>query len=521
MNRIQIDMFEVQLGAALLLQFRRGKSGIIRVLADAGIHAAGYPEDHVHRKLPEAFAAFDGGGGPGRVDLMIGTHYDADHLVGLVPIAGDESRAIGEAWLPPVANDTQAPPPGGPPAAPPLLAKQFEQADGEKTLRTYLGIKADHCRQLRALALGAGTRPALPAAPAEVDVDRAPLSELAQHFARHREAAMALLQQEGEPDADDFIAVPSARLSATALSRLQARADLAASPAPPLASDGAPAPDRSPNQRAGLAVIHKAAADDAINATALFRLVQALKNRPTPVPIFCQTIPDGCPRSFIWNAQQRRFLPRAKPPVRSTPQLCLLGPSEGLVRKHWQRLPVGTYAALALRAAVPVKEITPSNQLSYVACLTSAQQRLLVAGDAGCVDFKPSPGAGFYPSLLAALRPLAVVQVAHHAGRNADFYNALLAAGYPTQTTPSYLLLSHATHDATRPSPEFGQFIAQARVPGGNKHLLFTSQPDATKVAAYRDLACPVVEPPPNDRGDVRLVRTRTAWTVLRHAVQL
>ena len=57
---IQIDMFEVQLGAGLLLQFRSGDA-VVRVLADAGVHASGYPKDHVHRKLPEAFASFGEG----------------------------------------------------------------------------------------------------------------------------------------------------------------------------------------------------------------------------------------------------------------------------------------------------------------------------------------------------------------------------------------------------------------------------------------------------------------------------
>ena len=38
---IQIDMFEVQLGAALLLQFRTENKNVVRVLADAGISASG------------------------------------------------------------------------------------------------------------------------------------------------------------------------------------------------------------------------------------------------------------------------------------------------------------------------------------------------------------------------------------------------------------------------------------------------------------------------------------------------
>jgi hypothetical protein len=41
MPHMQIDMFEVQLGAAILLQFTTD-DGPIRVLADAGVKASGY-----------------------------------------------------------------------------------------------------------------------------------------------------------------------------------------------------------------------------------------------------------------------------------------------------------------------------------------------------------------------------------------------------------------------------------------------------------------------------------------------
>jgi len=34
---IQVDMFEVQLGAALLLQFRIDSGQVVRILADAGV----------------------------------------------------------------------------------------------------------------------------------------------------------------------------------------------------------------------------------------------------------------------------------------------------------------------------------------------------------------------------------------------------------------------------------------------------------------------------------------------------
>ena len=97
---IQVDLFEVQLGASLLLQFRADDGDVMRVLADGG---QGPPID-VHKKLPGALQAFSDGR---RIDLLLGTHYDADHLDGLVPIINDSTIEITEAWLPPVANDVE------------------------------------------------------------------------------------------------------------------------------------------------------------------------------------------------------------------------------------------------------------------------------------------------------------------------------------------------------------------------------------------------------------------------------
>ncbi len=161
---------------------------------------------------------------------------------------------------------------------------------------------------------------------------------------------------------------------------------------------------------------------------------------------------DGKPRRFVFDDQQQRFIPGQQIATKG-PELILLGPSMGLVKKHWDRLPIGTYMLMAHRSRLPVKSITPSNQLSYVVRLGFAGQGLLVSGDAGCVDFRPSTQADFAPDLLKPLLPLHVIQVAHHGGNNADFYNVLVDCGYGQQTAPSWLLLSHATEDKYRPSP--------------------------------------------------------------------
>jgi hypothetical protein len=77
MHSIQVDMFEVQLGAGMLLQFGRKGKPPIRVLTDDGVHASGYSSDHVHKKLLRIFA--EAPGSPARIDLMIGTHYTKSH----------------------------------------------------------------------------------------------------------------------------------------------------------------------------------------------------------------------------------------------------------------------------------------------------------------------------------------------------------------------------------------------------------------------------------------------------------
>ena len=102
MSNIQIDMFEVQLGAAILLQFMI-EDGPVRVLADAEIKASGYKPERVRDRLLPILDA----SGSRRIDLVIGTHYDEDHLNGLVPVINDQSITIGEAWMPPIANDTE------------------------------------------------------------------------------------------------------------------------------------------------------------------------------------------------------------------------------------------------------------------------------------------------------------------------------------------------------------------------------------------------------------------------------
>ena len=141
---IQVDMFEVQLGASLLLQFQTAEGETVRVLADGG---DGLPDRDIHERLTAAMRAFDDR--ERRIDLLVGTHYDADHLDGLIPIIDDQSIVITEAWLPPVANDVE------PHAVDEalddhhFLAHQLYSPDGHQVLARYLDAKAQVCDLLR------------------------------------------------------------------------------------------------------------------------------------------------------------------------------------------------------------------------------------------------------------------------------------------------------------------------------------------------------------------------------------
>jgi hypothetical protein len=262
-----------------------------------------------------------------------------------------------------------------------------------------------------------------------------------------------------------------------------------------------------------LAGIRKSAANDAINAISLARITNALRDRS--IPIRCQTINDGMPRRFVWRTGPRRFEGGCQLSEQG-PTIMLLGPSKGLVRKHWDRLPIGVYAEVAFYSLAVLKSITPSNQLSYVMRFSAEDQGILVSGDAGCVDFKPKGRRPYYPELLKALSPLHVVQVAHHAGNNDHFYRVLDAAQYPM--AQSFLLVSHATHDRHRPSSEFRQFLEHVRHDPEIVRVLFTTQPLSEKISDFASLVHPSVGSIAQE-GDVRLEFRSGAWKVKKHAI--
>jgi beta-lactamase superfamily II metal-dependent hydrolase len=536
-DAIQVDMFEVQLGAAVLLQFRNDK-GVVCILADAGVHAGGYKADHVHKKLDAAFASFNNQGR--RVDLIIGTHYDADHLEGLVPILEDSTIAVGQVWLPPVANDVDRQAVDAAIADHHLLVSQFVSEAGEEILDRYLDAKEDEIGELRAISEPERDRAR------RVDRDEVEPDEARQeserrllgrervqritYLRRHLETLLHELGDEephGNPPVEDEFGVASRERMWRSYRhpddayyyRFRHLEELDGEHRIAMAHELL---DRAPAlavaQRRTLAHIRKAAVKDAINAASLYKVVVAAKRRNTPITPQSEIIDDGVPRRFVWHGASGRFI-GARALASDGPVLTLLGPSKSLVKKHRDRLPRGAYLADALAFHMEVKTITPSNQLSYVARIEHGGQGVLVAGDAGFVDFKRGRNQ-YHQALLRALLPLHVIQIAHHGGANTHFYLVLTAAHFPGQIEHAYLLLSHATKDVYRPSREFRLFVEEVRRAGQDVSILFTSEPRREKVAGFADLIAPATALG-KDRGDVQMLFTHGVWTVKQHLVAI
>lgn len=519
--RIQLDMFAVELGSAILLQFETGH-GVVRVLADAG-----EARHKVNDRLPSAIKNF--GQDELRIDLLVGTHYDADHLDGLVAIIENQNITIGEAWLPPVSNDTQPHSLEQVPGDENLLPLQLMGEDSRQILRSYIMQKADLCARLASAerqgdeSRGIRREDFHQEAAFDVkeissnhdsDLEHERISALFRAHVSDAEKTIGLARTvHGDEQAQDPWNVQELTefggqnwywdsMDIEALSRSWHHGRVS----------------RTSVEASALAMIRRSTAHDALNANSLAAVVNALRVRK--VGIRCSTIANGKPRRFYWKSGTKRFSP-----IRATgddgPELLLLGPSDGLVKKYWDRLPIGTYTHMIAKLALPIEPISASNQLSYIMTFEYESQRILVSGDAGCVDFSPGRNKPYYSDLIDALEPLHVVQVAHHAGHNAHFYNCLLASKYPMQKEISYLLLSHKTDDKNRPSDLFTKFITSMHRDSDDVKLLFTSHPLETKVRDIKALIEKVVGGPPGSKGDIRLDFDSGKWTVSKHVVNV
>lgn len=520
MAAIQVDMFEVQLGAAMLLQFEQD-GDTVRVLADAGVKASGYAATHVRDKVKPILS------GDARIDLIIGTHYDEDHLSGLVPIIADRAISIGEAWMPPIVNDTQIFPVDQPLTASNLLTMQLAGEQRGDILGAYLAAKRTDIETIAAIESELDPEFRFKARPDDgflaaqfgdganlVDQDTDGLAFFRAQLGPDDLDACAIDHGSAQEIEDQPLVatmIDEAMQSrfpyypfgvGRYLDRVKGLAEEARTDAASLIEP----------RMLSLANLRKSAAKDAINAKSLHDVLDALAKRK--IPVRSEIIEDGVPKRYRWTPASRRFV-LARPDSQGL-TFTLLGPSRTLVNKHRVKLPVLEASRIALAFTGEIRSITASNQLSYIGCFNYRDQAILVSGDAGCVDFRPLRGK-YFPDLLKAMQPLHIVQIAHHGGNNAHFYRVLAAAGYPEQEAQSYMLLSHATHDKTRPSDVFHDFLLTTLREGDDVRLLFTSQPTRDKVVDFLGAIHPVVGAS-GTKGDIRLVFEED-WQVVAHAV--
>ncbi len=530
MEKIQVDMFAVELGLSVLLQFK-SEDDTISVLADAGSK-----KYDVNEKLKNVIEA--GTDGKLRIDLMIGTHYDSDHLNGLVDIICNPDIEIGKAWMPPVANDVRPHFPTSELQNEAMLGIQFAGEGGDRILDEYLRYKEQICLSAREVehwydesnridgSSDISETERKPDIPPKRREDESGDGEWDRLFQAHLEEAYRTLGVEKAGHADLDIRIPNELDEEIEMMFRRARFSI-------IKKNGQLHVDyqrifsiyiNGIDHRVGRKLfshIRVSAAKDAINAKSLAKVVEALKKKK--IKTCYKMIEDGQPLKFFWDANDRRFTPAQKSETvqkskANEPSFTLLGPSRGLVNKHWQILPTGTYSAFL--QTVPVKKITPSNELSYIGIFECYNQRILISGDAGCVDFMPAKDQPFHPKLIDQLKKLDIVQVAHHAGHNAHFYNCLLKSEFVCQSSLAYLLLSHRAYDRVRPSDIFSEFIQKLGKDKDKVQLLFTSTPCESKVHDIKDLIAGTVGPA-KCSGDVRLIFDCAKWHVKSHHVEV
>jgi hypothetical protein len=268
-----------------------------------------------------------------------------------------------------------------------------------------------------------------------------------------------------------------------------------------------------------LARIQSSAQKGAIVARWLNKLVSKLKSKH--VPIRAIDIAAGMPEYFEWDPGCRKFLACSSSAYSASaePKFVLLGPSRSLISHHAKKLPIGVY--LALMGTIPLKPVTASNQLSYVMLFEAAGQKILITGDAGCIDFWDKTTKSYFPKLLAAMTDPHVVQVAHHAGNNHRFYHVLQKIGFASARSPhSFLLLSHAKNDSYRPSTTFGVFISTLPSTSPTFELLTTSEPDPNKISSFKAHYHSATHAP-STVGDIQLAYQNGAWKVNQHLVKV
>ncbi|WP_265570294.1 hypothetical protein [Sphingomicrobium nitratireducens] len=480
MGTIAIDMFPVGLGSAMLVELDPGDDQPIRILADGGVGhgvAVTMVRDRLAQRWPRGQL----------IDLLVGTHYDADHLKGLVPVVAHPSFDIGEAWLPPVRDARTDE----------LLGKLFARDEDGSALQRHLRDQADKIAQVEGAAGQLAERFSI-----EREAGRtAPFADRAlgeEDFLGYEDPAADGHRDEDEP-------IDRRPLPLRIVTRLQDMMGEA------WKGEYGFAPSRAEAAKAllELDILKSRIASGAITAIHLHKLVRALVAKG--VAMRFPMITKGKPKRYGWSRAERRFSVRAKG---DAILIDLLGPSNWLAAKHGAKLPRATAQLLAYMTSLPLEGITPSNQLSLIFRLEAFGEGMLLTGDSGCSDWPVRQGTRTYHgALLRKLDPLAIVQVSHHGGRSHHFFPVLQAARVERRKI-TYLVSQDAA-SKVRPGDAFRDYCRGVARNGST--ILFTEPP-------RRSLSRPIVpligaRTGPGEAVSLRFSQGR--WRIADHPVDV
>jgi hypothetical protein len=432
------------------------------------------------------------------LDLLVGSHYDGDHLCGLTKVIEHFEGRVRFALVPPVIHPTRRIGRGlgarylrrsprcrwsaSPAADGPFLAYALHQHGLAGALKEL---------DQRAELLGsAAVKFANSFAPNRVDrLEDSP--RRASHPTRQR---WAELTQPANTDVEreDLLHDVFEVMRAQGLSNL-ARVAFAAltivrsvSGGPAGAAGAWQAALAMSGQDAQIAGAIKSQAAKAITARWLDTLIRTLNHWRIDWDVTL------APPSAKW--------------LTGTPQLCQLEPVSGLVRQHMKLIPQAT----ALELSLNTPPSTPANQLSYAFALRANDcgPAVLITGDSG---FERLPSGS--RDVIAAC---SLVDVSHHGGQwgcfgdaVADAHAASSSSSGAHQGRPMILYTSAAEGGANPPTDRVQQLRAALATRGCSVHSLYANMPEPAAIGCCEKHAR--TEGPPA----LDFVATNSGWQLL------
>lgn len=453
--KIELDMFDVGLGSSILTRLYLNDGQQVTVLSDGGRAGCNLVSKLKKKEIK-------------RLDLIIGTHYDADHLSGLISIVQCNNWDIGEVWLPPYYDSLQK---RLNPEQSMLDWLNSEENKAQHKRYNCIRLEIAHCLNW---ALSEKTGETVSA----LNQSRSDNDNLA-FFESCLEQANKILENNNV----DIVDQNTTENRYADLSNLYR---------------GLRSSRLSSINPVKLALYQRANCLLEIRKNHLTKLVNALKAKRIPYRTHIIEIDD--PKTFIWNGT--KFTLKSSGASVSQPSITLLAPSICTVNKY--------------KNILPVLALSESNQLSYISVIKYLSQKILLTGDSGFDHFVDK--GSYRQKLISELKNIHVVEVAHHGGDNGRFYDVLNQAGFSNGSQEKFLLLSHKLQDPVRPNTNFKNFVlAFNQIARNTTKILFTNKPLPQNVVCYSQLISPSVNSNAN-RDDVCLEFLNNKWNITKHA---